>query len=100
MYRAGCCGESDKKSMTARFVRVPLSVEAVFQTDGRLKPKKLFFDGVSYPIERILSLHRRRPPGIACIAPLEYVVMIDGKTKMIYYEAESGTWFSVKEAKQ
>ena len=72
----------------------------MFATDGRLKPKKLFFDGVTYPIERIISLHRRRPPGIACIAPLEYVVMIGGKTKMIYYEAESGTWFSVKEAEK
>ena len=55
---------------------------------------------MTYPIERIISLHRRRPPGIACIAPLEYVVMIGGKTKMIYYEAESGTWFSVKEAEK
>ena len=75
--------------------RVPLSVEAVFLTDGRLRPRFVIFDGARYEIERILSVATRRPTGIACIAPTEYRVTICGTEKKFYYENETGVWFSV-----
>lgn len=80
-----------------KYVRIPLSVEAVFAPDGRLIPKKLYFRGEVFNIERVTRCHSHRPQGIPCIAPVAFETVICGKEKTIYYERESGTWFSVRE---
>jgi hypothetical protein len=80
------------------YTRVPLAVEALFSTDGRIKPQKLYFDGNCFEIERILAVRNHCPQVVGCIAPVEYAVLIDGIHKMIYYEADTGTWFSIRES--
>ena len=84
--------------MTPTVCRVPLAVEARLSPDGRLTPIRVFCGEGTYEIDRVLAVRRHRPPGIACIAPLEYSVVISGIEKCLYYEAESGTWFSVRRA--
>lgn len=80
-----------------KYRKIPLSVEAVFAADGKLTPKKLYFGGEVFAIERIIGCHKHRPTGISCIAPLAFETVICGQYKTIYYESESGTWFSVRE---
>jgi len=78
------------------FVRIPLSVEAVFDLDGKLTPVCLFFEEKKYTVDRILQVRPYKPPKVACVAPIAYTVVIEGVEKEIFYEAETGTWFSVK----
>lgn len=80
------------------YTRVPLGMEALFTPDGHLKPLRLHFGGQCYEIDRILSVRKYCPQVVACIAPVEYAVIIDGVHKKIYYEADSGTWFSIRES--
>lgn len=69
----------------------------IFRTDGSLVPRRLFCHGNSYPIDRVLGVQPFCPTGIGCIAPLRYTVEVGGYVKEIYFEAETRTWFSVKE---
>lgn len=78
-------------------IRIPLAVEAVFRTDGSLLPKKLFVEGKSFCIDRILGVVPHCPPGVGCIAPIRYTVQVAGREKELYYEPETGTWFSVRD---
>jgi len=80
-----------------RYQRVPLAVEALFQTDGRILPRRLHYGDAVYEVERILSVKRFCPQVVACIAPVEYTVQITGHFKKIYYEEETATWFSIRE---
>lgn len=82
--------------MMPRVCRLPLSVEARFTTDGRMIPLRVRCPDEAYEIDRVLAVRRYRPPGVACIAPVEYTVIICGIEKHIYYEADSCTWFSVR----
>ncbi len=79
------------------YKRVPLSVEVLFTRDGRLKPQRLHFDGEVFDIERILAVRNFCPGVVPCIAPVEYLVQVAGVHKKIYYEADTSTWFSVRE---
>lgn len=79
--------------------RIPISVEAVFDDDGALIPKKLFYKGRAFSIERLIGIRQYCPPGISCISPLEYVMVIDGLRRKIYFEQSTNKWFSIKEYK-
>ena len=61
-----------------------------------MKPLRIRFGENTYEIERIIRVRNHCPQVVACIAPLEYTVQIDGICKDIYYESETGTWFSVR----
>ena len=78
--------------------RMPLAVEALFTCEGRLLPKRLQFAGETYEIERLISHRRFCPQTVACIAPIEFTVEIAGAYKKIYYEPDTGCWFSGKES--
>ena len=80
-----------------RYIKIPLSVEAVFGSDGTLTPKKLRFEGEVFTIDRIIRRYKHCPTGISCVAPIAYETIICGIKKIIYYEHKSGTWFSVRE---
>lgn len=82
-----------------RYERIPLGVEAKFYTDGTIHPRKLFFAAQNYTIDRIMSCRPHNPGTVSCVAPIEYVVMIDGQTKKLYFEPETCQWFSIKERK-
>ena len=77
--------------------RVPLCVEALFSVEGTLIPKKLYFRDNAYEIEQIITVRHHCPQIVPCIAPLEYTVSIDGIHKKLYYEADTASWFSIKE---
>ena len=83
--------------MKTEYRRVPLTVDALFLTDGSFKPLKVYFGGESFEITKIISKRRYCPKVVSCVAPIEYTVIIDRQEKKIYFEADTNTWFSVKE---
>lgn len=83
--------------MRTEYVRVPLTVEALFLTDGTFKPLKLFFKDNTFEITRVIKKRKYCPQVVRCIAPIEYTVIIDSQERKIYYEPDTNTWFSVKE---
>ena len=80
-----------------QYRRMALAVEVLFTPHGRLLPRRLEFGGETYEIERVLSHKRFCPQVVACIAPIEFLVLIGGAHKKIYYEPDTGCWFSIKE---
>ena len=79
------------------YQRIPLAMEVLFSSSGKLIPQKLHFENKTYEIEKILSVRHHSPQVVPCIAPLEYIVSIEGIHKKIYYEADTASWFSIKE---
>ncbi len=83
--------------MERMYLRIPLAVDARFQSDGSFIPLKVLYRGMSFEITRVLGKRRRCPPGVRAVASVEYSVMVNGREQKIYFEAESNSWFSVKE---
>ena len=79
------------------YKRIQLKIDAVFQEDGTITPKKVICDNHVFDIVRILDVRRHFPTGVRCIAPIEYTVKIEDQERKIYFEPDSNTWFSVKE---
>lgn len=77
--------------------RMPLAVEVLFTCEGRLLPRRLHFGGEAYEIERVIAHRNFCPQTVACIAPIEFTVEIADAHKKIYYEPDTGCWFSIKE---
>ncbi len=80
-----------------KYRRIQLEVEAVFHTDGSFAPKRIYFDDKPYDIDKILNVRAYCPRVVGCVAPIQYTVMVGGTMKKIYYEADSNSWFSVRE---
>ena len=80
------------------YTRIPLEVKALFSREGRLRPIRVHFGGKAFAVEKILSVTHRCPQVVACVAPVEYTLQIEGVHKKIYYEGDTGTWFSVRES--
>ncbi|MCH5165082.1 MAG: hypothetical protein J1G01_01615 [Clostridiales bacterium] len=79
--------------------RIPISVEVIFGDDGAIIPKKLFYKGRSFEIEKLIGIRRYCPPEISCISPIEFNAVICGLRRKIYYEQSTNKWFSIKEYK-
>ena len=79
-----------------RKIRQNLSVEARFSDDGQLSPLRILADDRIFTVDRIVSLRKRAPEGVASVAPVEYTVIVEGILKRLYYEPDSGVWFSVR----
>ena len=80
----------------AEYKRVPLTVNAVFMTDGTIKPKKIITANDVFNIDRIVDIKRYCPRVVSCVAPIQYTVIVEGTEKKIYFEPHSNMWFSVK----
>lgn len=80
----------------AEYKRVPLTVNAVFMTDGTIKPKKIITPEGVFNIDRIVDIKRYCPRVVSCVAPIQYTVVVVGTEKKIYFEPHSNMWFSVK----
>lgn len=78
------------------YKRIPLAVDAIFTSDGKIKPRKIILDEGIFTVDRVISIKARCPQVVSSVAPLEYTVMIEGCEKKIYFEPHSNTWFSVK----
>ena len=83
--------------MTCEYKRVPLAVQAIFTSDGTVKPKRIIVANKAYDIDRVTQIKRYCPATVPSIAPLEYTVFVEGNEKKIYFEPHSNKWFSVKE---
>ena len=83
--------------MATVYKRIPLTIDALFLPDGTFKPRKLIYNDQVFEITRVVRIRPYCPRVVRCIAPIEYMVMIDGRERQIYYEEDTNTWFSVKE---
>ena len=79
-----------------KYERSPLIVDVLFMEDGTMKPRRLIHNGQIYEIKRTVRKKRYCPSVVPCIAPIEYTVLIENVEKKIYFEPETGKWFSVK----
>ena len=79
-----------------KFIRIPLAVGVIYSSDGNFKPKTISVNGEVFSINRVLYKKNYCPKGVSAIAPIEFTVMVEGETKKIYFEKDSGMWFSVK----
>lgn len=84
----------------AEYKRIPLTVDAVFLTDGTIKPRKIILKEGVYSIDKVLNIKRFCPQTVPCVAPIEYTALVEGIEKKIYFEPHSNMWFSIKELKQ
>ena len=78
------------------YIRVPLSIEAQFLTNGSVRPKRIILNDESFEITKVLYTRRRNPATVSAIAPIEYTVLVEGYEKKIYFERDTNSWFSVK----
>lgn len=83
----------------AKFTRTPLSVGVVYRMDGKITPVIIICEDKKYPIEKIIDVCKHAPMTVGSMAPLQYTVLVAGETKKIYFEEDTGKWFSVKEAR-
>ncbi|MBO5261895.1 MAG: hypothetical protein J6B45_02500 [Clostridia bacterium] len=80
----------------AKYQRVPLNVDALFLSDGTIKPRKIILKDEVFTIDKVISHKNYCPRVVPCVAPVEYTVTVEGVSKKIYYEPHSNMWFSVK----
>ena len=81
----------------AKYIRFPLNVDAIFTSDGKIKPRRIIIKEGTFQIDRVIQVKRYCPRTVPCIAPFEYTVMVEGAEKKIYFEPHSNMWFSIKE---
>lgn len=78
------------------YIRIPLAVGVIYSADGVFKPKTISVNGEKFLIDRVLYKRNYCPKSISAIAPIEFTVLVEGETKKIYFEKDTGKWFSVK----
>lgn len=75
------------------FVRKNVKVCTIFSENGEIVPKALWFGGEYFEITAVLSVRKKCPMSVGCIAPFEFTVRISGSEKKIYYEKSTDLWF-------
>ena len=78
------------------YIRIPLAVGVVYDADGVFKPKTILVNGEKFPIDKVLYKKNFCPKTVPAIAPIEFTILVAGETKKIYFEKDTGKWFSVK----
>ena len=82
------------------YLRIPLAVGVIYSADGIFKPKTILINGEKFKIDRVLYKKNYCPKSVSAIAPIEFTVMVAGEIKKIYFEKDTGKWFSVKRVKK
>lgn len=83
-----------------KYKRIPLAVGVVYSADGNFKPKTISVNGEKFLIDRVLYKKNYCPKSVMAIAPIEFTVIVAGEIKKIYFEQDTGKWFSVKRVKK
>ena len=83
--------------MDMTYKKIPVGVEAKFLTDGSLSPKALLVGDQRFEIQRVMKRGKYHPPGVSCIAPTKYIIIVNGQMKSVYFEPSTMQWFTVKE---
>lgn len=78
------------------YIRIPLAVGVIYSADGIFKPKTISVNGQVFSIDRVLYKKNHCPKSVGAIAPIEFTIVVEGETKKIYFEKDTGKWFSVK----
>ncbi len=78
------------------YTRIPLAVGVIYSADGVFKPKTISVNGEKFVIDRVLYKKNYCPKSVPAIAPIEFTILVEGETKKIYFEQDTGMWFSVK----
>ena len=81
-----------------KYERRPLMVDVIFTPEGNMMPRVLILGERRFEIRKVIKKRRFHPKEVACIASIEYTVMIDNIEKKIYFEPDTFMWFSVKSA--
>ncbi|MBO5286806.1 MAG: hypothetical protein J6B34_01635 [Clostridia bacterium] len=85
------------KQVAKVYKKIPLVVDALFLTNGTIKPRRIILKEGTFDITKVLSVRRHCPLVVPCVAPLEYTVLVEGQQKNLYFDTDSGQWFSIKE---
>ena len=85
--------------MQEKFKRIPLCVGVLYSKDGEIVPKAISLNGERFLIDKIIRKRNYYPRVVPAIAPTEFTVMVAGEEKKIYFEKDTGKWFSVKKLK-
>ena len=80
------------------YIRKNVKVCAVFSENGEIVPKAMWFDGELIEISCVLSVRKKCPMSVGCVAPFEFTVRISGAEKKIYYEKSTDLWFVAAKA--
>ena len=76
--------------------RVPIAVEVIFDKTGAMIPRRVIMEYDSYHVDRFLGKRTHCPYCIPVSGMVEqYVVIISGYRKNLYYEPKTNMWFSV-----
>ncbi len=78
-----------------KYTRIPLSVGVIYSADGTFKPKTISVGGEKFSVDRVLYKKNFCPKSVPAIAPIEFTVLVEGEAKKIYFEQDTGKWFSV-----
>ena len=76
--------------------KLPVEVEAKFQTDGTMIPKAIIVDDHRFNIERAMNRGTQHPTEVPCISPTKYIVIMNGRIRSVYYEPSTMQWFAIK----
>ena len=77
-------------------IRIPIGVIEKCDESGEITPIAVVVGGKQYRVDKVLSV-RRHAPNVACVSPMRYDCVIDGRSKVIYRDAyPSQKWFSVR----
>lgn len=82
------------------YLRIPLAVGVIYSADGVFKPKTISVNGEKFSVDRVLYKKNYCPKSVMAIAPIEFTVLVEGEIKKIYFEQDTGKWFSVKRVKK
>lgn len=78
------------------YIRIPLAVGVIYSADGVFKPKTISVNGEKFLIDKVLYKKNYCPKSVGAIAPIEFTIIVGGEIKKIYFEKDTGKWFSVK----
>lgn len=77
--------------------RIAIGVIELCDEEGNITPLAVVKDGKEFGVDKVLGVTRHAPPNIACISPMRYDCIIQGKKRTIYRDGyPSVKWFSVK----
>ena len=78
------------------YIRIPLAVGVIYSADGVFKPKTISVNGEKFLIDKVLYKKNYCPKSVGAIAPIDFTFMVGCEIKKIYFEKDTGKWFSVK----
>lgn len=77
--------------------RLDIAVIELCDEDGGVTPLYVVKDGKNYVVDKVLHVARHAPQ-VACVSPMRYDCVIEGRKKTIYRDAPPhAKWFSVVE---